>query len=64
MKTIYIENEKIIITENSCIIDFGKIPNAEIFIEKNCKVFYTLISPKFETFRHIKISENSELQGK
>lgn len=64
MKTTYIENEKINITEDSCIIDFWKIPNAEIFIEKNCKISYTLISPKSEVFRHIKISEGSELTGK
>lgn len=65
METIFVTKEKIEVSNDAYIVDFGEIPNADIVVSPNVQAKYTFI-PKnsLKIFRHFFLDKNTEFVGK
>lgn len=64
MKTIFVTDSQMTISEDAHIVDLGNIETATIEILPNIEAKYTILSHSWKSHRHIKISENSVFTGK
>lgn len=64
MKTIFVTDSHMTISEDAHIVDLGVVENATIEIGKNITAHYTILSSTGKKHRHIKTSDNSNFLGK
>lgn len=64
MKTIFVTDGQMTISEDAHIVDLGTVENATIEIRKDITAHYTILSSTGKKHRHIKVADNSHFLGK